>query len=45
MSDKREDDESSFEESSDDEDLGFEASQLRRGTFVGTINYLSPEMA
>ena len=39
------DEDSSFSDSSEDEDLGFENMQLRRGTFVGTLNYLSPEMA
>ena len=46
VSDQREEEEEdSFSDSSEDEDLSFEDNQLRRGTFVGTINYLSPEMA
>ena len=40
-----EDSDSSCSDSSEEEDLGFQNMQLRRGTFVGTLNYLSPEMA
>ena len=39
------DSDSMSSDSSEEEDLGMNFQQLRRGTFVGTLNYLSPEMA
>ena len=49
VSDNEQDDsdsDSMSSDSSEEEDLGLmNMGQLRRGTFVGTLNYLSPEMA
>ena len=43
--DENDSDSSCSDSSEEEEDLGFQNMQLRRGTFVGTLNYLSPEMA